>query len=243
MTFTDKDYEQLHTLMQDSPENQRLIQKLLDAQTYTISKISHEIRNPLALVYSTLQLIESQHPEVQTFRHWDDMRQDIEYITALLQELSDYNNGERLHKEPFSFHSVISRMCLSFAATCADSNIEFTSRISPDLPSLTGDQIKLKEVFLNLLKNALDAVSKDGHIALSADVCDAKIKVQISDDGCGIAPEDLSSIFDTFVTHKSNGTGLGLSIAKRIVEAHHGSISVSSTLGRGSCFTVILPVV
>ena len=107
MSLTNHEHEQLLQLMNETPENKMLIQKLMDDQQYTISKISHEIRNPLTLVYSTLQLIESQHPEVHTFRHWTDMREDIEFMITLLQELSSYNNGERLKCSSFSSYFSI----------------------------------------------------------------------------------------------------------------------------------------
>lgn len=242
MSFTTNDYEQLQQLMNESSENKILLQKLLDSHQYTISKISHEVRNPLALVYSTLQLIESQHPEAKTFRHWEQMRQDIEFTISLLQELSAYNNGERIKAESFSSFDFFSHICLSFAASCADSDIEFTSSVAPTLPVITGDRIKLQEVFLNLLKNAREAIYSDGSIRLDALTKDQFLKITISDNGCGIPSEQLEEIFDTFVTHKSSGTGLGLSIAKRTVEAHKGSISVESAPGKGSCFTVLLPV-
>lgn len=79
MPFTANDYEKLHQLMNSSPEIRELLQKLLDSQKYTISKISHEVRNPLTLIYSTFQLIESSHPETRDFSHWSELREDIEY--------------------------------------------------------------------------------------------------------------------------------------------------------------------
>lgn len=250
MAFTTHDYEKLQQLMNESPENKALLQKLLDSQQYTISKISHEIRNPLTLVYSTLQLIETEHPETKTFRHWKEMRQDVEFTISLLQELSSYNNSERMNAELFSSFDLLSHICLSFAASCADSGIHFTSKIPETLPAINGDRIKLQEVFLNLLRNARDAVSSDGTIRLEADCITApetagendSLKITISDNGCGIPTEQLEEIFEAFVTHKKGGTGLGLAIAKRTVEAHYGCISVESQPGKGSRFTVQLPV-
>ena len=102
MPFTANDYEKLHQLMNSSPEIRELLQKLLDSQQYTISKISHEVRNPLTLIYSTFQLIESSHPETRDFSHWSELREDIEYTISLLQELSAYNNSEHLHLSTFS---------------------------------------------------------------------------------------------------------------------------------------------
>ena len=242
MSFTSSDYEQLQKLMNESPENQALIQKLLDSHRYTLSKISHELRNPLALIYSTLQLIETQHPETASFKYWDSMRSDLEFMSQLLSELSAYNNSDRLHKEPFSSLKFFQKICLSFAASCVDTDIQFTSRLSDDLPLLNGDAIRLQEVFLNLLKNARDAVSENGNIFLTAEYSDQNLTITISDDGCGIAQEHMETLFDAFVTHKSGGTGLGLSIAKRVIHAHGGTISVSSAPDEGTTFIVRLPV-
>ena len=120
MPFTANDYEKLHQLMNSSPEIRELLQKLLDSQQYTISKISHEVRNPLTLIYSTFQLIESSHPETRDFSHWSELREDIEYTISLLQELSAYNNSEHLHLSTFSAQDFFGQICLSFAASCVD---------------------------------------------------------------------------------------------------------------------------
>lgn len=242
MIFSTNEHEQLEQLMAEKPENKALIQKLLDSNQYAVSKISHELRNPLALIYSSLQLIEKQHPEVHEFRHWGEMREDTEFLVELLQELSVYNNGSHLRKTTFSSHDFFSHICLSFAASCVDTGVEFTSRITQDLPEITADKVKLQEVFLNLLQNAKDAVASEGTIRLDASFSGNEVKVLISDNGCGIPAEHLEDIFDTFVTYKSGGTGLGLAIAQRTIQAHHGAITVESNPGKGTCFTIILPV-
>ena len=242
MSFTNRDYENLEQLMNEKPENRELIEKLLESHQYTISKISHEIRNPLALVYSTLQLIESQHPEAKSFKHWNDMREDIEFMNSLLLELSTYNNGERLNLQPVCAYDFLSHICLSFASSCVDTEIEFTSKIDKNLPNIFCDRIKLHEVVLNLLQNAFDAVTPAGSIRLEAYIENNMLKIVISDTGCGISPEQLDEIFNAFFTSKSGGTGLGLAIAKRVITAHQGSVSVKSELHKGSKFTISLPV-
>lgn len=242
MSFTTSDYEQLQKLMNESPQNQALIQKLLDSHQYTLSKISHEIRNPLTLIYSTLQLIESQHPETKTFQYWEEMHNDIEFMISLLEDLSSFNNGERIKKTSFSSHEFLSCICLSFAAALSEDSIEFTSSIPDDLPVISGDKLKLNEVLMNLLKNARESITHNGTISLRAYEKDHLLCIEITDTGCGICPEYLDTLFDTFVTHKTEGTGLGLAIAKRIIEAHGGAIHVTSNVGSGSTFTVFLPV-
>ena len=217
-------------------------QKLVDSQQYTISKITHELRNPLALAYSTFQLIETQHPEVTSFKHWEQLREDLDFMIQLLQELSLFNNSNQLHKQLFSSYEWLSRVCLSFVATCENETISFSSLLPNDLPYITGDKLKLQEAILNLLRNAKDAITESGSITLKAFVEKSFLIIQISDNGCGIAPEYMETLFDPFVTYKEDGTGLGLSIVKSVILAHGGSIDVQSKVAAGSCFTLKLPV-
>ena len=228
--------------MNSSPEIRELLQKLLDSQQYTISKISHEVRNPLTLIYSTFQLIESSHPETRDFSHWSELREDIEYTISLLQELSAYNNSEHLHLSTFSAQDFLGQICLSFAASCVDTDIGFSSLIAPDLPSLTADRLKLHEAILNLLRNAREAISSAGSIRLEAVLKDQMLQITISDTGCGISPEYLDTIFDPFVTYKPDGTGLGLAIVNRTITAHAGTVTVTSSCGKGTSFLLLLPI-
>ena len=96
------DHDKLQQIIQEHPETEELFNRIFKSHQMDISTISHEIRNPLTLVYSTLQLIESQHPEVLEFAHWSELHQDIEYMKLLLEDLSSYNNGERLDLAPLS---------------------------------------------------------------------------------------------------------------------------------------------
>ena len=242
MSFTTSDYEQLQLLMGKSPENKALIQKLLDTHQYTVSKISHEIRNPLSLVYSMLQMTETQHPEVRTFKYWGQICDDLEFINQLLNELSAYNNSERLRRELFSFTELLKKICLSFAVTCSDTDIEFTSLVISEPVMYNGDSVKLREAILNLLKNAKEAISGNGSIYLETTLTENHFIIRISDTGCGIAVEDLNTIFDTFVTHKTGGTGLGLAIVQKTIMAHNGCISVDSTPNKGTTFVLQFPI-
>ena len=245
--FSTTDYDKLRLIMEESPEKKELLTRLLESHRMEVSTISHEIRNPLTLVYSTLQLIEAQHPEVRSIRHWDSMRQDIEYMNQLLAELSSYNNGEKLTLTSSDTTVFLRTLVLSFASSLMDTEIEFTSRIAPNLPALLIDSVKIRQTLLNLLRNAQDAVSspRDSYhpsIRLDAEYKNHAVTISITDNGVGIDAGELTTIFDPFVTHKKGGTGLGLAIAKRIVSAHGGSIYAESTPGEGSSFMIILPV-
>lgn len=240
--FTNTDYDKLKQLMAESPENEALLRKLLASHRETIGMISHEIRNPLTLVYSTLQLIESQHPEVYTFRHWNSLREDITYMKQLLEDLSAYNNSSTLHLQCFDFGNLMKQIVLSFAADCTSSSIEFTSFVDPALPAIQADPIKLREVFTNLLRNAKEAIIDAGTIYLKAICSENNIVVTITDSGCGIPAHYLNDLFQPFITHKEGGTGLGLAIAKQTIDLHQGTIAVASVPDKGTTFTVTLPI-
>ncbi len=247
--FTTTNLDKLKQIMAESDEHADTIGRLIASYKETISAITHEIRNPLTLIYSSLQLVESEHPEVQNFRHWNAIHQDVLYMMQLLTDLSGYNNGLTLHKKTLNTSAFIKQLVLSFAASFETSDIEFTSCITPELPSVQADASKLKEVLLNLLKNAFEACHSDnnGSVRLKADTTtptarnDIYLRIQIQDNGCGIPPEQIDEIFIPFVTFKTGGTGLGLSLSKRIVEAHDGTLTVTSEAETGTTFTILIP--
>ena len=209
---------------------------------YILNKFAHELRNPLTTLYSTVQLIEFQHPEVKNFKYWSNLSNDIEYMEQLVQQLSAYTKSEKLEVTSFSLLALLEQVSLSFAALIAHSDVVFTSKIDSSIHQIIGDKTKLQEVFLNLLKNAYDAALPNHTIHLEATLKDDTVVIQVHDTGCGIPSELLPTIFKPFVTYKKEGTGLGLSICDQIVRAHGGAISVESTVGVGSCFSVSLPV-
>ncbi len=209
---------------------------------YFLHKFSHELRNPLTSLYSTVQLIEMKHPEVKEFKYWSNMNHDIEYMNVLITELSDLTKSDRLNLSTFSLRELLAQVSLSFAAMVADTQIEFRAKIDPSIHQITGDKAKIQEVFRNLLKNALDAAMPDKTICLEALALEKEVLIRIRDTGCGISPTKLPTIFDPFVTYKKDGTGLGLAICDHIVKAHGGKITVKSEVYVGTSFELYLPV-
>lgn len=232
----------MNRLMEHNPEAKNIIEQLLQNHQTIVSLISHEIRNPLTLISSSLQLMEQTHPEVRDFSNWDQTMQDLNFLCQLLSELSAYNNGSTLRYQVFSLQELLRSVAVSFAISLENASVSFRSSIDPAIKDYAGDQIKLREVLLNLLKNARE--SQADEIVLSASSgCDTSgIQISIRDNGCGIEQNQLDQIFQAFHTTKQEGTGLGLSLSKRIIEAHHGTLTVTSAPGKGSTFTVFLPL-
>lgn len=234
----------MNQLMEENETAKQIISQLLENHHTAISTIAHEIRNPLTLVSSSLQVMQIQHPEVKEFPHWKQTLDDVEFMRQLLEELSTFNNGNTLHYSVFSIEKLLKNIAVSFAISLEERNgsVKLTSSIPSTLGDMTGDKIKLEEVFFNLLNNARDAVGTDGNITLTSSRQNDTLTILIKDDGCGIPAEHLDSIFEPFKTYKAGGTGLGLALSKRIIESHNGKISVSSQPGKGSTFTIKLPI-
>lgn len=241
------DINKMNRLMSENKEAKQIISQLLENYHTTVSTIAHEIRNPLTLVSSSLQVMEIQHPEVKQYPHWSQTMEDVKFMCSLLNELSTFNNGNTLHHSVFSIEKLLKNIAVSFAISLdsEQSPIEFSSSIPSRLGDFTGDKVKLEEVFLNILRNAKDALNdkdEEGNIFLVAERKKDILMIQCKDNGCGIPADKMDSIFDPFVTTKENGTGLGLSLSKRIIEAHNGTISAESTPGKGTTFTIRLPI-
>ncbi len=236
------DAQRLHSLMNRDPEAKELIQKLIEDQQFTLSLISHELRNPLTIIHGIIQIMESEHPEVLSYDLWPRLTDDIQQMRRLLEDLSAYNKRHQLKKTTFPMEDFLYDLADSFYYSIKNEpNITFVSDIDEGLPEFTGDKNKLHEVLLNLLVNAHDAVGVSGSICLSASYRDNAVRISVEDTGHGIPQEHLEHIFKPFITYKKQGTGLGLAITKSIVEAHQGSVEVACTSSKGTVFLITLP--
>lgn len=244
--LTNIDINKMNRLMEENEDARQIISQLLENHQTAVSTIAHEIRNPLTLISSSLQIMQKQHPEVRKFFNWNQTMEDLDFMCGLLNELSTFNNGNTLHPSVFNIEKLLRNVVVSFAIflDSEESDIKFASRICPDMGNFTGDKNKLEQVLLNLLKNAREAVDsqKDGTIFFSAERINNQIQIQCQDNGSGIPDDILPTIFDPFVTYKENGTGLGLAISRRIAEAHGGTLTVRSDSVDGTVFSLNLPV-
>lgn len=237
------DVRQMNRLMKENRDARKIIARLLENHRTEVAMIAHEIRNPLTLVSSSLQVMEARHPEVRDFCNWTEMKEDVQFMCSLLDDLSSFNNSRTLHYSVFSIEKLLKNIALSFAMSleAAGSGTEFASRIMPGIGEFTGDKVKLEQLVLNLLQNARDATAGTGSIFLSLSGDMDGVTIVCRDTGCGIPADRIGTIFDLFVTYKENGTGLGLAMVRQIAEAHGGTVSVESVPETETVFTVSLP--
>lgn len=221
-------------------EKSNLEQQKKDLQM-TLSKLTHEIRNPIALIQSELQMIASAHPEITDFDGWYHVMENLEYIRNLLNELSQYNNAEHLTLIQTDMSAFLNSVTRSFKPALDYLGISLITDIPENLPLLFLDQVKMRQAFLNLLRNAQESIQHShGIITVSAVSSDNHISIQISDNECGMTKCQLKNIFTPFTTYKPEGTGLGLSVTRQIIQAHKGSLQVHSIPEKGSTFQILL---
>lgn len=218
------------------------IEQLKQQFHFTLSKFSHEIRNPVHLINNQLQLLGEKHPEITNYEDWDDILDNMEYLISLLNELSNYNNAGTLTKKEVCFPDFLEQVLTTVRPTLKYLDIQLDVKLPEECPPVLLDPVKMRQAFINLLRNAQEAVEQDGHIEICGKADSDFLVLSISDNGNGIPADRLDSLFTPFVTYKPGGTGLGLAITKQIVESHGGSIQVRSREGAGTVFTLTLPL-
>ena len=206
------------------------------------SRFSHEMRNPLLIIMSELQNLITRHPEVSNFEELDTIESNLQYMRDLLNDFSDYQNADTLSRHPTDIAAYLRDLVKAVKPSMDYLNIRLVLKTEPDLPVISIDRIRMRQVFFNLFRNAQDAMpSEGGRIVVSAEKSQTHhICIKISDNGCGMTPEELPQIFRPFITFKNEGSGLGLAITKEIIEAHQGVITVESTPGVGTTFQILL---
>lgn len=212
---------------------------------------SHELRSPLMAIKTNAD-VALKYPEgmrdsdAEKFSAIASATNQMTRLTESLLLLARTDKVIILQKEPVNISFMLSDLMELYEPQGREKGLIWQEQLEPDL-YLLGDQTLLRQLFTNLLQNALHYTSTGGSIIVKASKAKSKLMVKIEDTGVGIAPEHLDRIFERFWrvdksrSYQTGKSGLGLAIAKEIVRLHQGNISVESKLGVGSCFTVVLP--
>lgn len=232
----------INEIKKDYPELSEKLDKLDEAYNLTLRRFNHEFGNAMTLVSSSLQIIESSHPEVKDFKYWDTTRADVKHMVNMISDISSFNNCQPKKKENIDLKDLLLSIVSSFSITQHFSHIEYSFKCNCTNPTILGDEMKLRQVFINLIKNSSEAIAtdKEGLLKITIDSENDFINISISDNGCGIDNEQMEKIFIPLISFKENGTGLGLPISKRIIDAHNGTLKISSTPNVGTVTTITL---
>lgn len=205
--------------------------------------LAHEIRNPLAGIAGVIEIISRDLPSSSPARAVvKDVRQEIARINHIVTDLLQTARPHPPKIRKSDLNTTVEHAVMLGRQQALAKSIEIALRKDPSLPEVEHDSDQIHQVLLNLLLNAQQAIDSKGKIEVAVDRKGANAVIEVRDNGRGIAPEHLPNIFRPFYTTKGDGTGLGLSLARRIVEDHQGRIDVTSTVGKGTTFAVLLPV-
>lgn len=240
--LTYDEQEKMERLMARDENFNELITAIKNDYQLTLSQISHEIRNPLTYVDSSIQWIQRLHPEVESFEFWDQIKHDLQYLKILLDDISAFNNGEHLNISKIDPKEFACDLKDTLLPELLDRHIPLLIKLDDTYPDFYGDPIRLKQAFINLIKNSMESITGRGRITLKLFTHDKRLMIAVKDNGCGIPHEQQQTIFRPFITYKENGTGLGLAIVRRIITAHKGTIHLRSTVGKGTEFQIHLPL-
>ncbi len=204
--------------------------------------LAHEIRNPLAGIAGVIEIVGRDLPPTSPARAVvKDVRLEITRISRTLTDLLETARPRRPEVRRSNLNTTVEHAVMLARQQVLSRPIKIELQQAPDLPEVEHDSDQIHQVLLNLLLNAVQAMEKTGTVNVEIGSRDGYASVVVSDTGRGISPQNLPNIFRPFYTTKGDGTGLGLSLAHRIVEDHHGRVEVSSVVGKGSTFTVLLP--
>jgi two-component system, NtrC family, sensor kinase len=205
--------------------------------------LAHEIRNPLAGIAGVMEIIGRDLPANSPAREvLREVKSEVQHINRILTDLLDTARPKPPEFRPANLNATVEHAVIFAREQALSKPIEIELIKDEGLPEIEHDAGQIHQVLLNLLLNAIQAIKGEGKVTVKVGQRDDYAIVQVEDTGCGIPPETLSHIFRPFYTTKGNGTGLGLPLAKRMVEDHGGRLEVSSEVGRGTDFRVLIPL-
>jgi two-component system nitrogen regulation sensor histidine kinase GlnL len=237
--------------VEDLEEERRVLDRLSMMGTLA-SGLAHEIRNPLGGIRGAAQLLSREAPTSEHKEYASIIVSEADRLNKLMTELLDFSNPKPIKMSPVNINKLLSEVLSLQEETFKSQRTELKQEFDPSLPFVLGHEDSLKQAFLNLINNALEAMGQGGslhvitsflpnvRLLLGEGRAGPMAQVTIRDTGPGIPEENLKSLFTPFFTTKPKGTGLGLMITQRILKEHQGGLKVHSELEKGTSFRVFL---
>ncbi len=225
-------------------QEQLLQSEKLAAMGRLTSQIAHELNNPLYGIMNTLELMKSEIPPTNKRRKLLEMAlSEIVRLSELLRKMLTFSKPDQKEKQSVDINIILDEILLLHKKQFKENDIAIVPELTDGLDQVFASKNQLRQVFLNIFKNAGDAMPDGGTLTVKTSSFENKICIEITDTGIGIKQENLTKIFDAFFTTKSSvkGVGLGLSVCYGFIIDHGGDISVASEEGVGTSFTITLP--
>ena len=205
--------------------------------------MAHEIRNPLGAIKGAAEILRDDYaPDEPKYEFIQILLKETDRLNHIVQEFLGFARPKQPEFQQVDVNEAIESVLTLIGQEARKAGIVVEKKLDPSIGRRSLDAGLLKQAFLNLVLNAVQAMSRGGTLTIESGIRDNAIEVRIIDTGTGISDEDRKRLFSPFFTTKKNGTGLGLAITYRIIENHKGRIDVKSEPGRGTTFTVKIPI-
>lgn len=218
--------------------------------------LAHEIKNPLGGIRGAAQLLDMELAEDDELRDCTRViLKEVQRVNRIVEELLDLSSPRSLNLVGVNLHKILAHIVFLEQQATEGKSIIFQRHLDPSIPAILADEGRITQLFLNLVKNAVEAVGDSGIIEISSRIVSEysmtqkgerrsrMVAIEVKDNGAGMAAEALENLFTPFYTTKEKGTGLGLAICQKIVAEHRGMIRVESEAGRGTTVTILLPLI
>jgi two-component system sensor histidine kinase HydH len=210
--------------------------------------VAHEVRNPLSSLKGFAQFFRSKfRPGSEEERYSEIMIEEVERLDRVVQELLDFARPVTPDRKPVDPNTLIDEALSLVSEDAQFKRVEIVRKPGSDLPRVMVDPLQMRQAVLNVLLNSLEAMADGGTLTIETGVSRGEdglteVRIDLTDTGVGMTPEELAKLFEPFYTTKPKGTGLGLTVVSRVLEQNGGRIDVTSTEGEGTTFSLLLPV-
>ena len=210
------------------------------------AEMAHEVRNPLASIKGFLQLIKPYLKEINKEEYADIALNEIERVNEIIYSFLDIVKPQCEMTDIISLNETMSQLSKLYEGELLIKNVKMTLHLAEENTNIMIKENKFKQVLINLINNALEAIEecpeRNGCIDIITEVIQQYAYIHIVDNGCGVSSDGINQLFTPFYSTKSRGTGIGLSICKEIVEQNNGEIFLTSVKNWGTRFTIKLPI-
>jgi two-component system sensor kinase FixL len=234
-------------IIRDISTQKQLEKKLLQSERLaavgqTVAHVAHEIKNPLMIIGGFSQQIRDSLTDDKAIQKLDMILEEVGRLERLVTSIGDFTKVHNLVSRTSDINSVIQDVLKIMGGICSPDKHRFRVYLAPELGEIDCDPDKLKQVFINIITNGIEAMEDGGTITITTEKSSGSIEIRISDEGIGIHEKDLLHIFEPFFTTRERGFGLGLAISYKLIEAHGGEMWADSVPGKGTTFFVRLPL-
>jgi len=247
LSFMELDDKIFYTaIIRDITEQQKMKIKMLQSERLAavgeaVAHVAHEIKNPLMIIGGFSSQIRSNIEDEKDRHKLDMVLDEVARLERMVADLGDFTKEYKLVKRPSHINLVVKDVIQIMTGVCDQDKYAFEKQLSEEVDEIECDPDKLKQVFINVISNGLEAMQDGGTIHVTTEKIPRGVEIRINDEGIGINPDKIQNIFEPFYTTREHGSGLGLSISYKLIEAHNGDIWAVSAPGKGTTFVIQLP--